>query len=72
LIQIDCCEECVAPKRYPGCHDECPEYKTAKAEAFEKEKLKYKDNLINGYVRASVRRMKESSNRGRGINHHAK
>jgi hypothetical protein len=23
---------CVAPKRYPGCHDKCPEYLAAKAE----------------------------------------
>lgn len=21
----NCCYGCVAPKRYPGCHDHCPE-----------------------------------------------
>ena len=21
---IWCCKNCVAPKRYPGCHDHCP------------------------------------------------
>lgn len=23
---IKCCHGCVAPKRYPGCHDHCPDY----------------------------------------------
>ena len=23
---IECCYQCVAPKRHPGCHDRCPEY----------------------------------------------
>ena len=26
------CKGCVAPKRYPGCHDHCQEYQTQKAE----------------------------------------
>lgn len=30
--EIKCCENCVAPKRYPGCHDVCKEYKNEKAE----------------------------------------
>ena len=25
------CEKCVAPKRYPGCHDKCPDYKKDRA-----------------------------------------
>lgn len=32
-----CCKNCVAPKRYPGCHDHCPEYIAQRAE-YEKEK----------------------------------
>ena len=32
MMQIFCCKGCVAPKRYPGCHDRCPEYKKQKAE----------------------------------------
>ena len=27
---FECCHLCVAPKRHPGCHDHCDEYKTAK------------------------------------------
>jgi hypothetical protein len=26
------CKDCVAPKRYPGCHAVCPEYLEQKAE----------------------------------------
>ena len=29
---ISCCNGCVAPKRYPGCHGSCPEYIKEKAE----------------------------------------
>lgn len=29
---IQCCYECVAPKRHLGCHSTCKEYKQAKAE----------------------------------------
>ncbi len=32
MCNIKCCHGCVAPKRYPGCRDHCPEYKAEKAE----------------------------------------
>ena len=44
---IKCCHKCVAPKRHPGCHDTCQEYKNEKAkfeaikEAEKKEKEKH-------------------------------
>jgi hypothetical protein len=28
---IKCCRFCVAPKRYPGCHSTCPEYRYERA-----------------------------------------
>lgn len=28
---FECCQRCVAPKRYPGCSGSCPEYKKARA-----------------------------------------
>ena len=31
-MTIFSCKGCVAPKRYPGCHDHCPEYLEQKAE----------------------------------------
>lgn len=27
---FECCIPCVAPKRYPGCHGTCSEYKQAR------------------------------------------
>ena len=30
-MAIYSCMGCVAPKRYPGCHDHCPEYLAEKA-----------------------------------------
>lgn len=31
-MAIYCCNGCVAPKRYPGCHSHCPEYLVERAE----------------------------------------
>ena len=30
-MAISCCHGCMAPKRYPGCHDVCPDYLKEKA-----------------------------------------
>lgn len=27
---FDCCYHCPSTKRYPGCHDKCPDYLKAK------------------------------------------
>ena len=29
-MSFECCIPCKKPKRYPGCHDHCPEYAKAK------------------------------------------
>lgn len=39
-ISFDCCFVCVAPKRHPGCHGTCEEYKKAKQEYDALEALK--------------------------------
>jgi hypothetical protein len=31
-MAIVCCKDCKPPKRFPGCHDHCPEYLAQKAE----------------------------------------
>ena len=36
---ITCCNGCVAPKRHPGCHGSCPEYRVEKTE-YEVQKAK--------------------------------
>ena len=32
MAGIKCCHGCVAPKRHPGCHDHCEEYKKERDE----------------------------------------
>lgn len=32
MAKVCPCKDCVAPKRYPGCHSVCPEYKEWDAE----------------------------------------
>ena len=51
MKKINCCLNCVAPKRHLGCHDTCKEYKREKDEiAKEKEKIKKnKTDLISNY-----------------------
>lgn len=29
---FESCRHCVKPKRHPGCHDHCPDYKRERAE----------------------------------------
>ena len=46
---FECCHKCVKPKRYPGCHDHCPERAKAKEE-YDKLKAeeKRKNSIRNG------------------------
>lgn len=43
-ISIKCCEHCVAPKRYSGCHSTCKEYKKERKK-FEADKKAVKENI---------------------------
>ena len=45
------CKGCVAPKRYPGCHDRCPEYQAQKTKR-DALKAEYdrKMAVVNGVV----------------------
>lgn len=43
MLRIDCCKDCVPPKRQLGCHDRCEVYKKQK-EQYEKEMQKYKES----------------------------
>lgn len=47
---INCCHYCVAPKRYPGCHDHCPEYAEEKAENDRLRELDAKKRYINNGI----------------------
>ena len=41
---IWCCKDCVAPKRHPGCHSTCKEYKDEKAKDEKKKEKIRADN----------------------------
>lgn len=49
-MAIKCCNGCVAPKRYPGCHDHCEEYIKEK-EAHNQRKAELdRDNRISAAI----------------------
>ena len=60
---IKCCKSCVAPKRYPGCHSHCPEYRAEKAvyeaEKAEAEKRKAIRDGLDAQTIAGVERAKK-------------
>lgn len=45
-MPINSCRGCVAPKRYPGCHDYCPEYLKQKLEYEERKAITDKEKSI--------------------------
>ena len=54
-MAINCCWGCVAPKRHPGCHDHCPEYKAEKAKyEFEKAIRDQKKAIADGLTSQSI------------------
>lgn len=64
---IKCCQYCVAPKRYPGCHGSCPEYLQEKAEYEERKALADKQRKVSGdiYCQKSERVTKAIKKHGR-------
>lgn len=48
-MSFDCCRYCVAPKRHPGCHATCPDYKEAKAEE-NKRKAYLQPHVADKYI----------------------
>lgn len=47
---IKCCKDCVAPKRHPGCHDTCEDYKKEIAEYKANEQRKKEFIKNNPYI----------------------
>ena len=69
-IMIYCCKDCVAPKRYPGCHDHCPEYIADKAR-HDKEKAiadqkRYIKNGLAAQTFVGVSRANKARNKLKG------
>lgn len=47
---FECCQTCVAPKRHPGCHGTCDEYKKARAKYDADMAIKNKDIQLKYYA----------------------
>ena len=47
---IDCCNGCVAPKRYPGCHGKCPEYLAQRGELDEANAIKNAEKKLDADI----------------------
>lgn len=43
---MKCCRCCVKPKRYPGCHDHCPDLAEERAEDAEKKAAEAKAKAV--------------------------
>ena len=48
---IECCKNCIAPKRHLGCHAECPEYIGEKAAYEEKRKKAFQKKEMESAVK---------------------
>ena len=49
-MAIKCCLGCVAPKRYPGCHDRCREYISEKNEHDRRKAIYDKERNISNAI----------------------
>lgn len=66
-MTIKCCLYCVAPKRHPGCHGDCPEY-LQEREALDEELKKAREDTVGsavGYIADTQKKIKEHRIRGR-------
>lgn len=70
MSKIECCRDCAPPKRRPGCHGSCPEYRMERAEldrknAEENRKRATRQNLYAqraaGVKKATRNRRKENA-----------
>ena len=63
---IRCCYGCVAPKRYPGCHAQCPEYIQEKAvHDAQNEAVWQKKKISNGITSIRTAGVNKAIRKGR-------
>ena len=61
MKKITCCHGCVAPKRYPGCHDHCPDYNEARIlEIIAEEAFKQQKRIEDGLKEATTMKVKKA------------
>ena len=64
---IWCCKDCIAPKRYPGCHGSCPEYiKEKEIHDKEREELRKKKALQDGLDSQAAKGIRRANSRMKG------
>lgn len=67
MARINCCRECVPPKRHIGCHGTCPEYIKANAKNEEKKlllaKQRNEQEIYLSYHRQVINKANKRSNR---------
>ncbi len=51
IYRIQCCKDCIPPKRYPGCGATCEDYKAEKARINELKKRQWEANKNFGMMR---------------------
>ena len=49
-MTFNCCRGCIAPKRYPGCHDHCTEYKGERAEYDRLKEIRDRERNVNNGI----------------------
>lgn len=66
---IECCRNCVAPKRHPGCHGHCSEYIKEKTEYEGRKAAYYGDSSVkNGLTAQRSNAVNTALRRRRKIN----
>ena len=57
---FEACHYCKPPKRYPGCHDHCPDYLGPKAAYDEKRKQARLDKVSWSYINKNIADSKDA------------
>lgn len=66
MKKITCCNGCVAPKRYPGCQDHCPDLHTERILKIVEEADQMNQKRIDDGLKASRMKRVEKAVRKRG------
>lgn len=54
------CHHCKPPKRYPGCHDHCPEYIASKADYDKKRREARLEKSVWSYINKNIADSKDA------------
>lgn len=62
---FECCQNCVPPKRQPGCHDRCPEYAEAWILFEARKSVLEADREAREYTKMAVVKSKDAATKKR-------